>query len=236
MVTNKYINAVIAALTALAVLACGIAVVFSRSYGEAEETQGLTMEYETALFGTEEPIQVNILMDEAQWQEMLDNALSEEYYSCDVVVNGETYKNVGIRPKGNTSLSSIANDPDTERYSLKLEFDHYVEGQTCCGLDKLILNNNYADATNMKEAVVYDMFQYLGADASLYNYAEISVNGNYWGVYLALEAVEDSFMLRNYGTSNGELYKPENLDGGGGQKQGMPEGGAAPENMDRQMP
>lgn len=30
------------------------------------------------------------------------------------------------------------------------EFDHYIEGQTCYGLDKLILNNNYADATNMK--------------------------------------------------------------------------------------
>lgn len=88
----------------------------------------------------------------------------------------------------------------------------------------------------MKEAVVYDMFQYLGADASLYNYAEISVNGNYWGVYLALEAVEDSFMLRNYGTSNGELYKPENLDGDGGQKQGMPEDGAEPGNMEKQMP
>ena len=28
----------------------------------------------------------------------------------------------------------------------------------------------------MKEAVIYDMYQYLGADASLYNYAEISVN------------------------------------------------------------
>ena len=37
----------------------------------------------------------------------------------------------------------------------------------------LILNNNYADATNMKEAIVYDMYRYLEADASLYNYAEI---------------------------------------------------------------
>ena len=63
-----------------------------------------------------------------------------------------------------------------------------MDGQTCFGLDKLILNNNYADATNMKEALIYDMYQYLGADASLYNYAEISVNGEYWGVYLALEA------------------------------------------------
>lgn len=122
-----------------------------------------------------------------------------------------------IRPKGNTSLTSIASDPTTDRYSFKLEFDHYVDGQTCFGLDKLILNNNYADATNMKEALIYDMYQYLGADASLYNYAKISVNGEYWGVYLALEAVEDSFLLRNYGVQDGELYKPDSMNIGGGK-------------------
>ena len=126
----------------------------------------------------------------------------------------------GIRPKGNTSLSSIASDPDTDRYSFKLEFDHYIEGQTCYGLDKLILNNNYADATNMKEAVVYDMYQYLGVDASFYNYAKICVNGEYWGVYLALEAVEDSFLLRNYGTEDGNLYKPESMGVGGEAQDG----------------
>jgi len=51
--------------------------------------------------------------------------------------------------------------------------------------------------------LIYDMFQYIGAQASLYNYAKISINGEYWGVYLALEAVEESFMLRNYGADYG---------------------------------
>ena len=92
-----------------------------------------------------------------------------------------------------------------------------MDGQSCFGLDKLILNNNYADATNMKEALIYDMYQYLGADASLYNYAKISVNGEYWGVYLALEAVEDSFMLRNYGAQSGKLYKPDSMNIGDGK-------------------
>ena len=91
-----------------------------------------------------------------------------------------------------------------------------MDGQTCFGLDKLVLNNNYADATSMKEALIYDMYRYLGADASLYNYAKISDNGEYWGVYLAIEAVEDSFMLRNYGAQSGELYKPDSMNIGGG--------------------
>lgn len=177
---------------------------------------GVTMEYESTLFDTSEVLEINILIDDADWQAMLENAINEEYVECDVEIAGETFYRVGIRPKGNTSLSSIYNDPDSDRYSFKLEFDQYIDGQTCFGLDKLILNNNYADATNMKEALIYDMYAALGADASLYNYAKVSVNGEYWGVYLALEAVEDSFLLRNYGTENGALYKPESMEIGGG--------------------
>lgn len=62
---------------------------------------------------------------------------------------------------------------------------------------------------------VYDMYRYIGADVSLYNYAKIFVNGEYWDIYLALEAVEESFMLRNYGTQDGELYKPDSMEMGG---------------------
>ena len=216
MVTNKYITRIASVIMAAAVILCLMASLFSDKLQEVYGNNAVTMKYESKLFSTDQIMDIDILMDEDDWNNMLENAISEEYYSCNVVVNGKTFYSVGIRPKGNTSLSSIANDPDTDRYSFKLEFDHYIEGQTCYGLDKLILNNNYADATNMKEAIVYDMYQYLGVDASLYNYAKISVNGDYRGVYLALEAVEDSFMLRNYGTEDGNLYKPENMGVGGG--------------------
>lgn len=215
MIAHKHITKIIAVIMVLAVCLCLCAEVFSDELKEMMGGSGVSMSYEKELFDTDEIISVNIIMDADQWEDMLANAASETYYECDVEINGKMYYQVAIRPKGNTSLSSIVNDPTTDRYSFKLEFDHYVEGQTCYGLDKLILNNNYADATNMKEALVYDMFQYMGADASLYNYAKISVNGDYWGVYLALEGVEDSFILRNYGTQSGELYKPEGVGGGG---------------------
>lgn len=217
MIAHKHITKIIAVVMAVAVCICFCAVAFSRQIKAAVGDTGISMEYETALFDTDSVISVNILMDDADWNAMLENSTAEEYYQCDVEVNGTTFYRVGIRPKGNTSLTSIASDPTTDRYSFKLEFDQYVDRQTCFGLDKLILNNNYADATNMKEALIYDMYQYLGADASLYNYAKISVNGEYWGVYLALEAVEDSFMLRNYGAQSGELYKPDSMDMGGGK-------------------
>ena len=211
----------------MAVILCFLAVMYGQKLSDALGGSSVGMEYENELFDTDEIISIDIRMDESDWDEMLKNATSEEYYTCDVVINGKTIYNVGIRPKGNTSLSSIAMDPNTDRFSFKLEFDHFVEGQTCYGLDKLILNNNYADATNMKEAIIYDMFEYLGADASLYNYATISLNGQYKGVYLALEGVEKSFMLRNFGTQDGELYKPDPMEMGGGNS-GKPSG-AKPE-------
>ena len=215
MIAQKHITKIIAVVMAVAFCLCLCAVVFSEQLTAAAGGMGVSMEYEQALFDTGSILTVDIRMDAADWDDMLQNATAEEYYQCDVEIGGTIFYRVGIRPKGNTSLSAIASDPTTDRYSFKLEFDHYVEGQTCFGLDKLVLNNNYADATNMKEALIYDMYQYLDADASLYNYAKISVNGEYWGVYLALEAVEDSFLLRNYGAQNGALYKPDSMNIGG---------------------
>lgn len=215
MIVHRHITKIIAVVMAAAVGLCLCAAAFSAQITAAADGMGVSMEYEQALFDTGSILTVDIRMDAADWDDMLQNATAEEYYQCDVEIGGTIFYRVGIRPKGNTSLSAIASDPTTDRYSFKLEFDHYVEGQTCFGLDKLVLNNNYADATNMKEALIYDMYQYLDADASLYNYAKISVNGEYWGVYLALEAVEDSFLLRNYGAQNGALYKPDSMNIGG---------------------
>ena len=228
MVAKKHSTKIILAVMAVAVVLCLLAVAFSGPLTKLFGGTGVKVEYESKLFNTDEIISVDIRMDEDEWSKMLQNAISEEYYVCDVVINGKKVNNVAIRPKGNTSLSAIAMDPDSDRYSLKLEFDHFVDGQTCYGLDKLILNNNYADATNMKEAIIYDMYGFLGATSSLYNYAKVSVNGEYWGVYLALEGVEQSFMLRNFGTQDGELYKPDSMEMGGGDSSSSkaPSGGS----------
>lgn len=218
MIENKHIGKVIVGLMVICVIASLLAVAYVPDTVATSGSSAVTMEYEEKLFDTSQIMTVNIIMEPEQWQELLDNAIQEQYYACDVEINGVLFQNVGIRTKGNTSLSSIAMDDTTDRYSFKLKFDEYVEGQTCFGLDKLVLNNNYADATNRKEAVVYDMFQFLDVDASLYNYAKISVNNEYWGTYLALEAIEDSFLLRNYGTQDGNLYKPETMEMGNEQE------------------
>lgn len=156
---------------------------------------------------------IEISADKEEWQNMLDNAQSEEYISADVTINGTTIKNVGIRPKGNSSLSSIARDDTTDRYSFKIKFDEYVDGQKWLGLDKIVLNSNYSDATSMKEYMSYDIMSYIGVDAPLFSYSDISVNGESWGFYLAVEDVDSSYLER-VKNGEGELYKPESMEMG----------------------
>lgn len=166
---------------------------------------------------------VEITVDPDVWQEMLDNAGEEEYVPADITINGVTVENVGIRPKGNSSLRSVVGDDTTDRYSFKIKFDKYEYDQTWLGLDKLVLNNMYSDATYMKEYLSYDIMSAIGVDTSLYAYAAITVNGETWGLYFALEDVEYSYLER-IKDGEGEIYKPDTMGdmGGGGAR---PEGG-----------
>ena len=57
------------------------------------------------------------------------NAISEEYYSCDVVVNGKKFYSVGIRPGGKYQPFVYCKCPGIQiGTAFKLEFDHYIEG------------------------------------------------------------------------------------------------------------
>lgn len=220
MIDNPHIGKGILALLLAAILAL-LGFMGYWSAASAQMGDGLSMTYQNTLFDTSSVIEVDIDISEDNWTALLENATAEEYYDCDVTINGTTYEHVGLRAKGNTSLSMVASS-DSDRYSFKIKFDEYVDGQSCDGLSKLVLNNNYSDATMMKEALCYDMFAFLGADASLYNYAKVSVNGEYRGVYLALEPVEESFAIRNYGTGYGQLYKPDSMEmGGPGKMKGI---------------
>ena len=135
------------------------------------------------------------------------------------MIDGEAYKNVGIRAKGNTSLSTVAS-LGSERYSFKIEFDHYDSTKSYYGLDKLSLNNLIQDSTMMKDYLVYTMMNEFGVNSSLCSYVYITVNGEDWGLYVAVEGVEEAFLERNYGSNYGELYKPDSMSFGGGRGNG----------------
>ena len=144
------------------------------------------------------------------WRYMTSHATDEEYVPCDAVIDGALVEHIAVRPKGNSSLSSISEQGSTH-FSYKLEFDHYDADTTFEGLDKLCLNNLGQDPSCMKDFMAYHLMNDMGVAAPLSSYTLLQINGEDFGLYLAVEAVEDAFCLRNYGGAPGQLYKPDSF-------------------------
>lgn len=214
MATHKYIDRVCAVVLALT-LALTLLFVNGKALGlqAAERAMG----YENRLFDASRVHTIDIVMDD--WDGFLETCENEEYQLCALVIDGEAERSAAIRAKGNTSLTSVA-AYGNDRYSFKVEFDHYDSGNTYYGLDKLSLNNLIQDNTCMKDFLVYQLMGQFGAAAPLCSYASVSVNGELWGLYLAVEGVEDAFLQRNYGGNHGNLYKPDSSGFGGGRGNG----------------
>ena len=87
-----------------------------------EVSNASSAQYSTLLFDNTKVSDIKINISDDDWQDMLSNPLKEEYHKADITINGETFYNVGIRTKGNTSLSQVASS-DSERYSFKVKFD-----------------------------------------------------------------------------------------------------------------
>lgn len=214
MSTHKHIDKICLVAVIVSFLFC---IAFMNGEVLGIQAASRVMGYENRLFDTSRVHTIDIVMDD--WDTFLTTARNEEYSVCSVVIDGEAVTNVGIRGKGNTSLSSVAS-MDSDRYSFKIEFDQYDSAKTYYGLDKLSLNNVIQDNTYMKDYLAYQMMGEFGAAAPLCSYAWLTVNGEDWGLYLAVEAVEESFLQRNYGNGYGELYKPDGMNMGGGRGNG----------------
>ena len=194
-----------------------ISVVFCSGQALGIQTTAHAIGYENRIFDHSKVHTLDIVIND--WDGFIETCENEEYTSCNLIIDGEAVKNVGIRAKGNTSLSSVRN-MNSSRYSFKIEFDQYENGKTYHGLDKLCLNNIIQDNTYMKDYLAYSLMYDFGVDAPLCSYTYITVNGEDWGLYLAVEAIEESFLERNYGSNYGDLYKPDAMGFGGGRGNG----------------
>ncbi|QFG00655.1 hypothetical protein PB01_18680 [Psychrobacillus glaciei] len=166
-------------------------------------------EYMDTVFDQSKVTSVDIKLDDKDLTTMLANASDEEIVEANVTINGTTVNHVGLRTKGNLSLRSVVQMDDSERYSFKIDFDYYDSTQSLDGLKKLNLNNNYSDASQMREFMSYKMMDGLGIATPGYSYMYVTINGEEWGLYLGVEAIEETFLARSFDKGSDSLYKPD---------------------------
>ena len=203
MVRNQYIDWICIGAAALAsVLA--ILLMFGEPLGipKASANPG----YAARLFDDSRVHTIDIEVED--WGAFVRNAESEEYAACTVVIDGEEFHNIGLRAKGNNSLR-LTEEYGLSRYSLKLEFDQFLDGGNYYGLDKFSLDASFQDNSYMKTFLAYDMMAFMEVPAPLCSYTWVTVNGEDWGLFLAVEEPEEAFSRRNFGNDYGKLYKPD---------------------------
>lgn len=123
-----------------------------------------------------------------------------------LTVNGETFKNVGLRKKswcGSESKIKPAFNVKIDKFEKKNGF----LAETSLGTADLMLNNSKQDESIVRQCFTYKFFARLGVPAPLCNFAHVTVNGQDMGLYVNVQPIKKSFLKMNFGNSSGNLYE-----------------------------
>lgn len=112
-------------------------------------------------------------------------------------------RDVGLHLKGSSSFRDM-----TGKAAFKIDFQEWDDAQRFHGLKRLTLNNMIQDATMSSEHAAYELYERLEIPASRHGYAQVSVNGELFGLYGVLETLDSEFIERWFDDDDdGNLYE-----------------------------
>ena len=154
---------------------------------------------------------INIDMPASEWNSLKQNAQAEEYHPADITIDGVTLKNVAIRAKGFSSLSSIASSGG-EKFSLRINLDKYEKYQNYHGLTEFCINNFYGDPSAMRDILCYDAMHELDTYVPQTAYTDVYMNGSLFSFYLLCEVPSDTMSERFSTDNDATLYKADEIN------------------------
>lgn len=166
-------------------------------------------EWAEFVFPKDEVVEIRLYIDEQQYDYMVENASSELYVPADIVYNGITIENIGIRPKGNSSLRE-AISAGKEQFSFKIKFDKYLS-QNLYGITAIGLNNCFSDASYIREIMSYEMIEEMGLPVPGTTFCNVYINDELAGLYLSVQQIDEVFTTTWFNECNGDLFKPEGI-------------------------
>ncbi|MCR4794898.1 MAG: carbohydrate-binding domain-containing protein [Ruminococcus sp.] len=158
---------------------------------------------------------VEVKMSENDWNNFMKVAQQEEWAPCDVIIDGEEIKNVGIRTKGNSSRMMVQNG----KYSFRFKLDKYEKLNNYHGLTEFCVNNFYSDPSCMRDIICYNAMYEIDGVAPLAGYSDMYLNGKLYSFYMIAEQPGTTLAERYAIDDDTNLYKAterSNQAGGGG--------------------
>lgn len=142
----------------------------------------------------------------------------EDFHNTDIdvaaqlIVDGRTYKDVGVRFRGNSSYSSVSRG---WKRSLNLSIDFAHKEQRLYGYRTLNLLNSNTDPTFVRTILYQEIARdYLPAFKA--NYVRVVINGESWGIYINIEQFNTDFIQELFHTRDGARWKVPQMRSNGG--------------------
>ena len=140
------------------------------------------------------------------------------YVPVTVQFKDKTWTHVGMRYKGNSSLSS-AWQSGVRKLSFRFNFDKFeddypeIENQRFYGFKKMTFSNGYLDDSLMRDKLAADLFRAGGVPAArgafVRVYVDFGEGETYFGLYTMIEDPSDEMLGVQFDDDDGNLYKPE---------------------------
>lgn len=179
---------------------------------------GLSAQEEAAAFyALDRIVDVELKMHDPYWKRKL-NAWKKQYDESRVLatltIDGVRYDSVGVRLKGNSSYFAPARE-DKKKLPFNIKVNYTAKDQRVAGRFKTLkLSNVFRDPSFLREALSYQIARdYLAAPQC--NFARLTVDGDYFGLYNLTESVDRAFWADHFATGEeGIMFKcdPENKD------------------------
>ena len=116
---------------------------------------------------------------------------------------GLVIERVGLRYKGNSSSR-----PDQRhKRGFLVKFSEFVKGQRFLGLRRVSLDNGVQFGSLFSERIITDILAEVGVPASRTNYARVTLNGKFIGVYVNVERIDKAFLSNRLDDADGALFK-----------------------------
>lgn len=171
-----------------------------------------------SLFNTDQVVTIDLTFAETDfWSTLTADYLADlgATVTADVTITDNTgthtYPQVEVDLKGNSSYSHPGN-----KKSFKIDFNDNISGQKYHGMTKMHFNNCFKDPTFMREKIFFDYARSQGVLAPRVLYANVNMNGTFWGFYDMVEAVDKNFLDRWVDDNDGNLFKAgDNFNSGG---------------------
>ncbi len=156
---------------------------------------------------------IKIFFAYANWDFRLDSAKNglEGYNIADsVIINTNTYYQVGIKYKGNSTYGSTQN-----KNPLHIKLDYIINNVNHQNYTDLKLSNVKYDHSFIREVLSYDILSnYMSCPKS--NFANVYINNSLYGLYVSSQSVDERFNGDHYFSDIGTFFKCNPIGGAGG--------------------